>query len=188
MNIQSIQLKLPYILLLCILAVLPLSKAHAVVAKEYHVKAVFLYNFANFVLWPDESFKDSNTAYEICIFGEDPFERIINLAVENHRANNRPLDVKRPRNLIDIMGCHILFISESEEERLDAIFSFTEKYPILTVSDIPDFVIRGGIIRFFSRNNKIRLEIRPSIAESVGLKIDANLLNLADVFEEKERE
>ena len=41
--------------------------------KEYQLKAVFLYNFAQFVDWPSNSFNGDDAPLVIGIMGEDPF-------------------------------------------------------------------------------------------------------------------
>ncbi|MCJ7777900.1 MAG: YfiR family protein, partial [Sedimentisphaerales bacterium] len=44
------------------------------VNREYQVKAAFLYNFIQFVDWPEEKSADSNKPITIGIIGKDPFE------------------------------------------------------------------------------------------------------------------
>src|SRR5437867_1187382 len=41
--------------------------------KEYQVKAVFLFNFAQFVEWPPAAFADDKSPIVIGILGDDPF-------------------------------------------------------------------------------------------------------------------
>src|SRR5205809_5754821 len=49
--------------------------AQAVRASEYDVKAVFLFNFAQFVEWPAEAFPAADTPRVIGDHGDDPFGR-----------------------------------------------------------------------------------------------------------------
>ena len=42
-------------------------------SPEYQLKAVFLFNFAQFVEWPASAFPKPDTPLGICILGEDPF-------------------------------------------------------------------------------------------------------------------
>ncbi|MCP4694111.1 MAG: YfiR family protein, partial [Desulfobacterales bacterium] len=41
--------------------------------QEYQLKAVFLYNFINFITWPDEAFGAPERPFTIGVLGEDPF-------------------------------------------------------------------------------------------------------------------
>ena len=42
-------------------------------SPEYQVKAVFLFNFAQFVDWPSKAFPEPQTPLVIGVVGEDPF-------------------------------------------------------------------------------------------------------------------
>jgi hypothetical protein len=53
----------------------------------------------------------------------------------------------------------------------------------LTVSELPGFASRGGVINFFVENNKVRFEINPATAQSEGLKISSQLLSVGKIVE-----
>ncbi|HTE12268.1 MAG TPA: YfiR family protein, partial [Chitinophagaceae bacterium] len=57
---------------------------------------------------------------------------------------------------------------------------------ILTVSEAPDFSKEGGMIRFFTTENKIKLQINPDASREAGLVISSKLLRLAAIFNPKE--
>jgi len=44
----------------------------ATAAREYQIKAVFLFNFTQFVVWPPEQFADDHAPLVIGILGSDP--------------------------------------------------------------------------------------------------------------------
>jgi hypothetical protein len=50
---------------------------------------------------------------------------------------------------------------------------------VLTVSDMPDFSRRGGMIQFLLEGNKVRFEINLAAAESAGLTLRSELLRVA---------
>jgi hypothetical protein len=47
--------------------------AQTAAAPEYQVKAVFLFNFAQFVHWPPQAFPDAQAPLVIGVVGESPF-------------------------------------------------------------------------------------------------------------------
>ena len=47
---------------------------------EYQVKAAFLYNFAKFVDWPPEVFRDPDAAFVICVVDEEAFAQALEQA------------------------------------------------------------------------------------------------------------
>jgi hypothetical protein len=156
----------------------PISQA-APAAQEYQIKAVFLFNFVSFITWPANSFKQESDPFRVCIFGEDPFGTVLDLTIENHTVEGREMKILRLKDLPTIRNCQILFISDSEQARQKDILKTIRALPILSVGDSENFIQQGGMIKFFSHNNKIRLGVNPDALETVGLKANANLLNLA---------
>jgi hypothetical protein len=56
--------------------------------------------------------------------------------------------------------------------------------PVLTVSDLPQFLEAGGIIAF-STEARVQLHINPPAAQRAGLTISSKLLRVAKVVEAK---
>jgi hypothetical protein len=72
-----------------------------------------------------------------------------------------------------------LYISASETSRLGQILEATRHSGTLTVSDIPHFVERGGIIGFVKQQDRIRFEVNRSAAEDSHLTLSSELLKVA---------
>lgn len=159
----------------------PGAAAQAAVAGEYQVKAVFLFNFAQFVEWPAAVFAGANSPIVIGVLGENPFGAYLEDTVRDEKVDNRPLEVRRYRRVEDIKTCHVLFISRSEAGRLEEILASLKDRNILIVGDGDDFVQRGGMIRLATAQNKVRLTINVDVARAANLKISSKLLRAADV-------
>ena len=86
---------------------------------------------------------------------------------------------KRVTKLQDAAECRVLYISASEDARLKEILAGLEKTGLLTVSDIPQFSQRGGIIQFVIVANKVRFEVNLSSAQDAGLTLSSDLLKVA---------
>src|SRR6185436_524028 len=123
-------------------------------SREYQVKAVFLFNFAQFVEWPPPAFADAQAPLVIGVLGEDPFGAYLDETVRGEKVNNRPLTVQRYRRVEEIKACHVLFISQSEVDRLKEIIATLKGRNILTVGDTDGFALYGGMIRFVTEKNK----------------------------------
>ncbi len=76
-------------LLLCLTSPLSLQ-AQPAPSREYQVKAVFLFNFLQFVEWPPAAFPDANSPVRIGILGDDPFGPALDEAVKNEAVSKRP--------------------------------------------------------------------------------------------------
>src|SRR5436190_4645336 len=92
--------------------------AETTLSNEFQLKAVFLFNFTQFVEWPREAFADPNAPIIIGVLGTDPFGGYLDETVQGEKINGRPLEIRRYRNVAEIGVCHVLFISQSETPRL----------------------------------------------------------------------
>jgi hypothetical protein len=159
----------------------PGSTAQPAPSLEYQIKAVFLFNFAQFVEWPSRAFPDRGSPLVIGVLGEDPFGAFLDETVRGERVDNRPLIVQRYRRVEEIQTCHVLFISQSEVNRLDQIVSSLKGRDILTVGDVESFARRGGMIRFAQEAKKTRLLINVEAAKAANLTISSKLLRPAEI-------
>lgn len=155
--------------------------AYAQENREYKIKAAFLYNFAKFVTWPEDTFADSQSPLIIGVLGEDPFGEALK-SIEGKIAQDRKVVVKKFNTEKDIDICHILFISSSEKDRLNQLFNNgLSGKKVLTVGNMAQFTQSGGVINFVFRNNKMKFEISRKSAERAGLTLSSRLLKLAIV-------
>jgi hypothetical protein len=152
-------------------------------AKEYQVKAVFLFNFTQFVDWPVDSFNEATSPFIICIFGEDPFGPYLEKIIAGEKVEEHTIIIKRVSKIEDAKGCHILFINASGVNRLKEILTSVEGQPILTVSDANNFAKNGGVIRMYTEDKKIKIRINLTAAKASELTISSKLLGIADIVE-----
>lgn len=149
--------------------------------SEHEVKAVFLFNFVQFAEWPPEAFSDPRSPIVIGVLGKDPFGRVLDDVVIGEVVRNRQLVVERFHRVEEIKTCHILFISPSETGKYEQIFARLQGRSILTVGDTEGFSTRGGMIRFLTEQNRIRLRVNVGAAKAAGLTISSKLLRAAEI-------
>lgn len=148
---------------------------------EYQVKAVFLFNFTQFVEWPGDAFPGVQAPLIIGVLGNDPFGAYLDETVQAETINGHSLAVRRYRRVDEIDHCHVLFVSRSERPRLRSILAALRNRPILTVSDMEEFATAGGIIRLLTQQNKIRMRINLDAARTAQLTISSKLLRAAEI-------
>src|SRR5438132_1582835 len=68
-------------------------------ASESHLKAVFLFNFAQFVDWPSAAFPDSAAPLVIGVLGDDPFEGFLDQTIRGEHVRGRGFQLQRYRSL-----------------------------------------------------------------------------------------
>jgi hypothetical protein len=145
---------------------------------EYQVKAAYLYNFAKFVEWPPEVIA-SDSSFNICVLGHNPFDANLGTTIAGESVKGKNVAVKTISRAQDGTGCQVLFISSSEETRLKDILAVLDKNSVLTVSDMPYFTRRGGMIQFVTEANRVRFEVNLTSAERTGLILSSQLLKVA---------
>lgn len=171
----------PALVLMAAALSLALASSAAAAATEYQVKAVFLFNFSQFVDWPPAAFAGPSTPITICVLGRDRFGAALDESVQGEIVNDRPLAVQRYRRVEELGNCHILFIDRSEASKLPQILAPLAARNILTVSDMDDFAGRGGMIHFITVGNKIRLRVNLAAAQAASLEISSKLLRPAQI-------
>jgi len=181
----SIQQLPTWIRVMLIVTVTLCARGHAdaqkPVLREHEVKAVFLFNFVQFVEWPPEAFPGNQTPLIIGILGKDPFGKFLDETVKGEVVNGHPLNIRRFQKPEDVKGCHILFVSmPRQDQQRDALVMLQAQH-ILTVSDTETFIKDGGMIRFITDANKIRFQVNLVATKEAGLTISSKLLRLAEI-------
>lgn len=156
-------------------------KAGSLPDREYQVKAVFLYNFAQFVQWPEGSFPDHGSPFVVGVLGSDPFNAYLDEVVKGEQVGGHPIKVIRYEKIEDVQDCHVLFVSASETQRLAPILSGLKTRKILTVGESDLFSRMGGMVSFVTKQGKIRLKINLEAVQAADLTLSAKLLRLAEI-------
>ena len=149
--------------------------------SEDALLALYTFNFAKFTEWPVTSFQTHDASFNLCVLGENPFG-IAAARIEGKPIKSHKLNLKHFPRVAVLKDCHLLFISRSEEWRLDAILQALNAAPILTVSNIPDFANRGGMIELEKVEQRILFTINPAAVERSDLRISSKLLELARII------
>jgi len=148
-------------------------------SSEYQVKAAFLFHFAQFVEWPEETFASANSPLTYCTIGEDPFHGSLDAALNGKTIGARSFRVMHFKQPQEIQGCQVLFIGAKEKKLAAAILGNAKGNSVLTVGESEHFVQDGGMIGFLLEENKIRFEVNLEAAQKANLKISSRLLALA---------
>lgn len=154
---------------------------------EYQVKAAYIYNFGKFVKWPASSVANQSGSFTICVLGDDPFGSVLQSTLAGESLGEMPVIVRRIPKPQDATGCRILFLNAAEESHLREILAALGQASVLTVSDMPDFSKRGGMIQFVMEGSRVRFEINRTSAESAGLVLPSELLKVAAAVRETRR-
>lgn len=162
-------------------AFIGVSSLYAQQAKhgEYEVKAAYLYNFGRFVEWPAKAADSNGASFAICVLGRDPFGATLDAVIAGETIDGKNVVARRISRPQDAVNCRILFISSSEDIRLREILTSIDRSSVLTVSDMPQFSQRGGMVEFILDGKRVRFEVNLTTAEKAGLTLSSELLKVA---------
>jgi hypothetical protein len=149
--------------------------------SEYQLKAVFLFNFVQFVEWPLAALPRENAPFVIGVLGKDPFGAHLDEVVRGETVNRHPLAVERYHNVAEVRDCQILFIAVSELPQLDGILEALKGRSILTVTDADGPAVRGVMIGLVRQDNRVRLRIDLQATKASNLTISSKLLRPAEI-------
>jgi hypothetical protein len=149
-------------------------------SREYLLKTAFVFNFARYTTWPPPS---PDGPFNLCILGEDDFGTAAQY-LDGQHLQARNVDVRFRKVDDDLGGCQLVYVTQPLAGQLDSLLPRLHAERMLTVSDIPDFAARGGILGLKIVDNRIRFEANPLAAKRAGLRLSAQLLRLAVVIAE----
>lgn len=154
---------------------------------QSEVEAVYLYNFAKFVSWPPEA-APQTAPFSICTLGNDDFNGALDALTSNESLQGHRIVVRHLASIANADGCHILFIATSEEPRLTRDLTAVKVKPILTVSSMPAFLDRGGMIQFIVQEKRVRFAVNLDSALQSRLAVSSELLKVAVAVQGKPAE
>lgn len=142
------------------------------------VRAVFTYNFLSFVDWPPEFFTTREAPLVIGVCGDPEITDALNKVIVGEKVKGRPIRIMEVKEAADVGACHILYVAAGREEIMTAVRSGRK---ILTVGETDRFAAAGGIIRFVTERNRVKLQVNLAAAHAAALAISSQLLRIAEV-------
>lgn len=149
---------------------------------ETDVKAAFAFNFLRYTDWPRTALDGAEAPLVIGVSGApEILERLAALA-EGQRIGEHRVVVRSVRADDPPAGLHALYLGGADP----SIPSALRGRAVLTVSDSPDFIRRGGMIGLLVVDRRVRFEINRGAVRRARLQLSAQLLSLATVVAEPE--
>jgi hypothetical protein len=147
--------------------------------SEYQVKAAYLYNFAKFVDWPDDSFASPTAPIRLCVLNDRSFQTQLEQIVIGKNIIGHPVLAIPVETGEESRDCQVLFISSSRQPR--HIFDSLQGASVLTVGETTGFLDEGGMINFIIEGNQVHFQVNQKAATKARLRMSSRLLSLAKV-------
>jgi len=159
-------------LIACVFTLSSLTASSALADDDtgYRVKAIFISKIIGFITPISKEPK-----IEVCVLGDNP--------ILDRAGSVQNISLVKESKLSNISShCHALFIGAAESEEYKDVLAVLKGKPVLTFSDAPDFIERGGMV-MFPQGRTIKPVINKAAIERAGLKADPLMLETKSVFE-----
>jgi uncharacterized protein DUF4154 len=154
----------------------PAARAQDVTAPS--LKAAFVYNVAKFTEWPPDLLPVTGS-FTACVLGDGDVGDALTRAVKNRVLSGRGIMVSRVRPDDALRSCQLLYMSNLSPEQIAAVLMAVRDAPVLTISDVENFVRLGGIVHVFVEDGKMRFSLGADLARQARLRLSSQLLALA---------
>lgn len=162
-------------LLLCLLLMKSGGESSA---GDTATRLSFLLNFGRFTDWSPSALAPG-AAVRFCFAPGDPDLTKDGVSLESQHIQNRTIKVAAIYRPADVAGCHVLFVPMDMMQPLPPFLKAAEAAGTLTVSDLPDFVEKGGMIELVQVNGRYRFSVNLVAVKRAELFLSSNLLKLA---------
>lgn len=147
--------------------------------SSQQLRAMFIYNFANFVEWPEKAFANKESPITICLYGKVDFSSYLE-PMAGTLVGDRALNISEfDEELTISKQCHMLFVGSDKQSLSKSLFESKNFLYVLSISEKNGFIESGGMINILSQENQISFEIDLLSAKNKGLFISSDLLSLA---------
>lgn len=148
---------------------------------EHELRALFLFNFASFVRWPEAAFDTPSSPFRYCVVGNGEINRPLKSLLQGESVKDHRLDFKMVSADSIPDGCHLLYINPVDVSSTADIVAQLAGRPTLTVAADRDLIESGIMVALERQGSRIRPVVNLDTAQSSGLQFSAKLLQLSTV-------
>ena len=139
-------------------------------------KALLIEQFTRLVEWPESALPDGQ-GFSVCIVGRSQTaDELIGLA-RWREFKGRSNTVRVGATGESLRACQLLYIAQSEAQRLESVIESIGEAPVLVVGDTPSFVERGVHLNLFEERRS-----KPKPGTYVGFELNVDAVRLSRLF------
>lgn len=159
--------------------------------RAAEVEAAYLVNFLRYTQWPEQSFSSEQSPFVVTVIGSASVIAAVRaVATAAGAIDGRLIDVRAlpasqasaaDAQTVELLRTsHLVFFHSSEMRAIPReLLSRLAGQPVLTVSNIDDFVAGGGMLELVNAAGHIVFEANPAAIHEAGLLVSAKVLKLA---------
>lgn len=140
-------------------------------------KALFLYNFATLIDWP-EDYRKGNFVIGVLATSNDVYNEL-NTKYKGKSIGSQEIVVQKYSSRTEIEKAHILFLGEDKSDQITALTTQLKTKSTLIVTEKEGYLSKGAVINFVLDGSKQAYEISKPNAKKYNLVIATKLTSLA---------
>lgn len=147
-------------------------------AGELDLKAAYVFNFIQFIEWPDSGTGDTGD-WTICVSAFSPLKRPLTAFEGKPARKGRPIRVKL-LEIRELRSCKLVVMHSADVDPvLGALKSMPADHGILTIAEEVTFAPPDIMITLYQWDGRVVFGIRAESASAAGLTVSSRLLRLA---------
>ena len=147
--------------------------------SEAEIRAAFILNFAKFTEWPPQSFADADTPLTVGFVGTDDARTALVILSTGKVINGRRIVTLQIKSVLVARQCRILFFRKDKGDFADGALEVATEAQALTIGESKNFLARGGLIRLFIEDKRMRFDVNIGAAHRSKIQLSSKLLALA---------
>ena len=164
----------------CLLLCFPVN-AEDSLSKEDKLKAAYIWNFIDFINWPDLGLDKLPSEIRICIDGSNDFVEFFRQLVGNRRVGKLQHSVE-VLQLKEARKCELIYVREANKTTaLKLVGAKSLDEDTVIVADTSSIYFPGAAIMFYQENKKLRFEVDLERINTLNVDISSELLKLARI-------
>ncbi len=160
------------LLLTCLFAVLVSLTAKAQMTQ---FKALYIYNFAKNVGWPED---DSGNEFVITVIGDNDLAEELQKLAATRKVGIRTVVVKQAATAASAQHSQIFYLAETKSRQISTLVSSSSKSQSLIISGKQGQCSLGAGISFISSAGKLSYEISNNNIKKGGITIATKITQL----------
>jgi hypothetical protein len=140
-------------------------------------KALFLYNFATLIDWPEE-YRKGEFVIGTLAGTSDVYDQLT-LKFKGKSIGSQSIVIKKYSSRTEIDKAHILFLGADKSDQISALTTQLKTKSTLIVTDKEGYLSKGAVINFVLDGSKQAYEISKPNAKKYNLIIATKLTSLA---------
>ncbi|WP_299763551.1 YfiR/HmsC family protein [uncultured Dokdonia sp.] len=137
---------------------------------ERQQRAIFIFNFAQQVIWPEESRKD---AFTIGVMGADPTIVNVNQMAQKRFVYGKPIQVRRINRISEIDDLHIIYVHKKYNFNVESILKQIRGKRILLITE--GYSYNASMINMIRAEGTYKYEINKRLISRANLKMTSSL-------------